>query len=183
MRKHFLFAGMLIAAALVFAVPSKADTVDFSLIGGGTINATFSLPQTFTPFMQGSTAFVFSVAGTLAQCTGDPNCPAYTFGTIDLGNSGTGHWLFASQGHDMNGVTFAGPELGIFVDGLFTVNPDGTITLNPGTWTLTNKNNVEATLMTTVIPGPPVGTPEPATLALLGIGGLALAGVRRRKAA
>ena len=50
MRKHVLIAGMLIVAALAFAMPSKADTVDFTLTGGalgGSI--TFSLPETFTP--------------------------------------------------------------------------------------------------------------------------------------
>jgi hypothetical protein len=48
--------------------------------------------------------------------------------------------------------------------------------------TLTSITGASVTLQTVVIPGP-VGTPEPATLALLGIGGLALAGLRRRKAA
>ena len=66
--------------------------------------------------------------------------------------------------------------------GLFTSNPDGTITINAGTWTLTNLNGAPITLTTTVIPGG-TAVPEPATLALLGAGGLGLAALRRRKTA
>src|SRR5262249_13374415 len=66
--------------------------------------------------------------------------------------------------------------------GLFVINPDGSISLNGGTFDLVNLHGSPATLTTTVIPGP-VGTPEPVTLALLGAGGLALAGLRRRKRA
>ena len=178
MRKYVLIAGMLIAAALVFAAPSKADTVDFSL-SGAAITASFTLQDTFTPgFTFQSVQYVF---------TGITNSTlfnqSYTYGTIDLGNTGSGVWAFGSQGHTMNGMVFPGPELGIFVAGLFTVNPDGTITVNAGQWTLVNNAGASISLTTAVIPGPPVGTPEPITLALMGVGGLALAGLRRRKAA
>ena len=176
MRKHFLIAGMLLAAALVFAVPSKADTVDFSL-SGGAITASFTLPDTLTPdFSIGSVQFVFNVAGTLFNDTN------YTYGTIDFGNSGLGTWAFGSTGHTQNGHVFAGPELGIFVAGLFTTNADGTITFNSGTWTLTNLRGTQITLTTNVVPGG-TAVPEPATLALLGAGGLAFAAFRRRKTA
>ena len=175
MRKHFLFAGILLAASLVFALPSKADTVDFTLTGPG-ITATFTLPQTFTPgSLVGTVAYVFGTTGTLV---GGGHSGPQLFGTIDLGNSGSGVWAFGSAGSPGH----PGPELGVFVAGLFTINPDGTITLNGGTFSLLNLHDVQTTLTTTVVPGP-VGTPEPATLALLGMGGLALAGFCRRKRA
>src|SRR5215467_1429125 len=175
MRKHFLFAGILLAASLVFALPSKADTVDFNLTGPGVI-ATFTLPQSFTPgSLVGSVAYVFGITGTLE---GGGHTGQQFFGTIDLGNSGSGVWSFGSTGSPGH----PGPELGVFVAGLFTINPDGTITLNGGTFSLLNLHDVQTTLTTTVVPGP-VGTPEPATLALLGMGGLALAGFCRRKRA
>ena len=176
MRKHFLIAGMLLAVALVFAGPSKADTVQFSLSG---INASFTLPDTFTPdFTFQGTQYVFDVMhGTLLAGTD------VTFGTIDLGNSASGVWSFGSQGHTLNGQVFPGPELGVFAPGLLTMNADGTITVNAGTWAVTNFRDQQLTLTTTVIPGPPVGTPEPATLALLGVGSLGLAALLRRRAA
>jgi hypothetical protein len=178
MRKHFLFAGILLAA-LVFAVPSKADTVDFTLTGsalpGG---ASFSLPLTFTPTAgTGSGPFIVAnIPGTLLGFS-------FVYPNIELGLSATGQWAFGSSGvPNFSGTT--GNYLGIFAPGLFTVNGDGTITLNVGNGTMTLVNNVGSSviLTTTVIPGP-VGTPEPATLALLGLGGLALAGLRHRKAA
>ena len=108
MRKHFLFAGILLAASLVFALPSKADTVDFSLTGPG-ITATFTLPQSFTPgSLVGSVAYVFGITGTLE---GGGHTGSQFFGTIDLGNSGSGVWAFGSTGSPGH----PGPELGVFV--------------------------------------------------------------------
>src|SRR5262245_18392744 len=68
MRKHFLIAGMLLAAALAFAGPSKADTVQVSLSG---INASFTLQDTFTPdFSFQGVQYVFDVQhGTLLSGT------------------------------------------------------------------------------------------------------------------
>jgi hypothetical protein len=183
MRKHFVIAGILLVAALASAVPSKADTVEFTLtssaLPGG---ASFSLPLTFTPTAgTGSGPFILAnVLGTAPFLGPSP----YTFPNIELGLSATNQWSFGSHGvSGFAGTT--GNFLGIFAPGLFTVNPDGTITLTPpsGTLTLTSTANSTATLTATVIPGPPVGTPEPATLALLGIGAFAMAAFRRRKAA
>jgi len=180
MRKHFLIAGILLAA-LAFAMPSKADTVDFTLTGPALPSATFTLPQTFTPSSTvGSIVYVLNSSGNITNSTITVGgfSGSYIYGTIDLGNTGSGVWSFGSTGSPGH----PGPELGIFVAGLFTVNADGTITLNGGSWTLFNNVGSPVTLTATVIPGP-VGTPEPATMALLGLGGLTLAAVRRRKTA
>ena len=180
MRKLSITAGMLFffALAFLFVAPSRADyVVDYTLTGGG-ISTTFSLPQTFTPSSISSIApiaYVNNVSGTLF---GGP----LVYGTIDLGLSGylgvTDYWAFGSTGSPGHPA----PELGIYATGLFTFNPDGSITLNGGTWALGDYHLFSggttrgSTLTATV-----VSTPEPATLSLLGLGGLALAGIRRRK--
>jgi PEP-CTERM motif len=188
MRKHFLIAGMLVAAALVFAVQSKADTVEFTLTGSSIPNgASFALPLTFTPTAGTGPYIVANSPGTFL---GNP----FIFPYIEIGLSASGQWAFGSDGvpnfPSTKGTCGATgtekcPYLGIFAPNLFTVNADGTITLNPpsGPLTLFNIMGAAVTLTTTVIPDAPVGTPEPATMALLGLGGLALAGLRRRKAA
>jgi len=181
MRKHFLIAGMLVAAALAFAVPSKADTVEFSVTGsllpGG---VTFFLPQTFAPTAgTGSGPFI------LANVSGSFFGNSYVWPNIELGLSAANNWAFGSSGvPNFAGTT--GNYFALFGPGLFTVNGDGTITVNPLSGSVifitNNANHDVITVTTTVIPSP-VGTPEPATLALLGAGGLALTALRRRKAA
>jgi PEP-CTERM motif len=186
MRKHILIAGILIAAALVFSVPSKADTVTFTLSGGALGGSlAFSLPDTFTP-SAGTGSGPFLTANVLATPNaGNPifGSLPFLFPNVELGLNATGFWSFGSNGvPGFSGTT--GNFLGIFAPGLYTVNADGTITLNEalGTLPLINDMGAPLTLTEAVIPSP-VATPEPATLALLGIGGLALAGHRRRKAA
>jgi PEP-CTERM motif-containing protein len=186
MRKHALIAGILMAAALVFAMPAKADTVTFTLTGGALGGSlTFSLPQTFTPTAgTGSGPFLFANVNA-APNPGNPvfGSAPFTLPNIELGVTATNQWSFGSNGvPGFPGTT--GNFLGIFAPGLFTVNADGTITLNDvGTQQLINNADASVTLTEVIIPTPPTGTPEPATLALLGIGGLALTGLRRRKAA
>jgi PEP-CTERM motif len=175
MRKSFLFAGMILAAALLFAQPSKADSVvQYEMTGHG-LDITFTLPQTFVPTTVNQVVQLHNISGTLFPGG------HYLYGTLTLaltGNQGvTNYWYFGS----------IGPEFGLIAPGLFTVNPDGTITLNPGTWALGDyhlflgQNIHDYQLTATVVNT--VGTPEPASLALLGIGGLALVGLRRRKTA
>ena len=185
MRKHFLFAGILLAAALVFANSSKADTVEFVLNGsalGGSLS--FSLPQTFTPtaFNNGMTTFIVANVDAVLGPGSVLGTNPFTFPNIQLG-LGPAQWAFGDSGvPGFSGTT--GDYLGIFAPGLFTVNPGGSITLNVGngSMTLTSNAGSPAILTTTVIPGP-VATPEPATLALLGVGGFALTVLRRRKTA
>jgi hypothetical protein len=181
MRKHLAFAGTLLVIALLFAAPSKADSVmDFSLTGSG-VNVTFSLPQTITPtYESGGWAYVTNVVGTLLA--GDPG--PYTFSTIDFANSYGGTtdlWFFGSTGHTHS--IYGGPELGLIASGLFTFNSNGTITFATGTWNFAPTQYFGGATTLTVVDPPSVSTPEPASLALLGIGSLALAGLRRRKSA
>jgi len=170
MRKTLTILGLLFVAAILFVQPAKADSmVDYTLTGTfGVI--TFDLPQTFTPSAPGPVFHINNVAGTLDLHSG--SFPL-TYGIIDLGlsdvNNLTNYWSFGSTG----------PELGIYAPGLFTINPDGTVTLNGGSFAL---SPYSATLTATVV-GLPTATPEPASLVLLGFGSLALAGIRRRKAA
>jgi len=177
MRKALTFVGLLFVTALLFVQPAKADTIEFTVTGGAMPGgASFSLPQTFTPTAGSGPYIVANIPGTLLGS-------AFTYPDIELGLRATDQWAFGSSGvPGFPGTT--GDYLGIFAPNLFTVNPDGTITLNEaiGTVTLTNNADAELTLTTTVIPDT-VGTPEPASLVLLGIGGLALSGLRRRKAA
>jgi hypothetical protein len=185
MRKHFLFAGILLVAALVFANSSKADTVEFvvnSTALGGSL--TFTLPETFTPTAgNGMGSFIVANVDTVLGPGSVLGTNPYTFPNIELSLSATQNWSFGNNGVPGFGGT-SGNFLGIAAPGLFTINPDGTITLNVGNGTLILTSNAgsTATLTTTVIPGP-VATPEPAALTLLGLGGVALAGLRRRKAA
>ena len=65
----------------------------------------------------------------------------------------------------------------VVTPGLFTWNSDGTVTLNTGVFHVG-----DFTLTVVDPPGDAVGTPEPASLILLGFGGLALGALRRRKA-
>ena len=178
MRKALTVFGLLFVTALLLVKPAKADSiVDYQLTGHG-LNVTFSLPQTFTPSsLSSSTMMVFqNISGTLIGSS------PYPFATIEIATSGisgvTDYWAFGSQTQ-----FFA-----LVAPGLFTINPDGTVTLNGGTFALGDYHlfyggdTHDYTLTATVVDSP-TGTPEPASLVLLGIGGLALSGLRRRKAA
>lgn len=180
MRKFLLPAGIVLMAVLASALPSRADSVaNFSVEQFG---LTFSLPDTFTPSMSmGNAASVNNVPGTLF------GSGVFDYGAITLGTSGfmgmTNYWFFGS-------ITpgFSGPQAGFFSPSLVTFNADGTVTINPGVYTFGAVGGPSITLdVTTTTTGDGNGggvtTPEPASLTLLGMGGLALMGLRRRKTA
>jgi len=166
MSKSISIAGTILFVALLFVQPAKADNFDtFTFISGPT-NISFTLPATLTP---SSVAWNGLISITNVPATYDGW--SYTFNTVQLGPVGyMGATNYASTGSFTKYVGFVAP-------GLFTLNSDGTITINPGVYHLGS-----ATLTVVDPPGGTVGTPEPASLILLGFGGLALGALRRRKA-
>jgi hypothetical protein len=188
MRKTITFLGLLFVTAMLLVQPAKADNfMTYQLTGNNglnpSLNITFTLPQTFTPSsLSSGTMMVFqNITGTLI------GNGAYDFATVEIASSGyagaTNFWAFGSQ---TQFVALVAP-------GLFTVNANGTVTLNAGTFEIGDYHIFQGgsghdyTLTAIDPPGPngnaSVVTPEPASLMLLGFGGLALAGIRRRKAA
>src|ERR1700741_5010642 len=166
MRKLISVAGMVLFVALLFVQPAKADNFDtFTFVSGGT-NISFTVPATLTPAIVGLGGLVV-----ITMVSGTKNGRSYTFKTVQIGPLGyMGATNYAATGSMTKSVEFVAP-------GLFTMNSDGTITINPGVYHLG-----AATLTIVDPPGPTVGPPEPASLILLGFGGLALGALRRRKA-
>lgn len=165
MRKLISVAGMILFAALLFVQPAKADNFDtFTFTSNGT-TISFTLPATLTPASVEWNGLV-NIANVSATYDGG----SYTFNTVQLGPVGyMGATNLSATGSMTKFVEFVAP-------GLISYNSDGTITINPGVYHLGS-----GTLTVVDPPGAPVGTPEPASLILLGFGGLALGALRRRK--
>jgi hypothetical protein len=183
MRKCVSIAGIVLFASFLFVQPSKADNFNHYQLTGAAFHGmtiSFTLPQTLTPSSVSwngilnftNVAGVYGVSGQLTP---------YNFSTVEIGSRGsmgTNYWASGSGTHFVE----------LEAPGLFTWNADGTVTLNTGTFALGdyhsfNGGPLSFTLTVVDPPGPNgvVGTPEPASLMLLSVGGLALGALRRRK--
>ena len=120
----------------------------------------------------------------IQNVSGTFNGAAYTFATVQLGATGwnnfTNYWAFGSGTKSFE----------LIAPGLFTWNSNGSVTLNVGNLTMGDYNMFSGGVSDyhLNIVDPPganslISTPEPASLILLSVGGLALGALRRRKAA
>jgi hypothetical protein len=175
MSKYLSVAGMLLIAVLLCVQPSKADTFNTYEITGHGVTVTFTLPTTLTP-----SSVTWNGILNIQNVSGTFNGNSFSGFTIMIGNAGwggfTNYWASGSQ------TRFFELES----PGLFTWNADGTVTLKTGTLALGDYHiytggSHDYTLTIVDPPGDSVPTPEPASVLLLGVGGLALGAIRRCK--
>src|ERR1700739_639431 len=180
MRTYLSIAGMFFVAALLFVQPSQADSLNnnvYELKGHPSdptyLDITFTLPQTLTP-----SGVTWNGILMFSNVVGTFNGGAYTFATVYIGAAGWDHFTnYWATGSQTRFVELEAP-------GLFTWNSDGTVTLNTGTFALGDYHIFtggpqDYTLTIVDPPGDSVPTPEPASLVLLGVGGVALGAIRR----
>jgi hypothetical protein len=157
---------LILFVALLFVQPAKADNFDTFTFTSNYATISFTLPATLTP-----SAVLWNGIINITNVSGIYDGGSYTFNTVQLGPVGyMGATNYVATGSMTKYVGFIAP-------GIFTMNSDGTVTINPGVYDLGT-----GTLTVVDPPGGTVGTPEPASLILLGFGGLALGVLRRRKA-
>jgi PEP-CTERM motif len=177
MRRYFSVAATLVLGTLLFVQPSKADTINTYHLTGHGYDITFSLPTIVAASMVEWNG-VIDIANVEGTFHGAP----FTFARVQLGPVGyaglTNYWAF---GWATRSIQFALPDI-------YTKNSDGTYTLNVGAGTFAIGDSGiargGARDYTLTIVDPPVGsvpTPEPASMVLVGIGGLVLGITRRRK--
>ena len=177
MGKCVSLAGIVFVAAILFAQPAKADNFNTYQLTGSGLNITFTLPQTLTP-----SSVTWSGILNFSNITGTMNGAAYTFATVQIGDAGyMGVTNYYATGSQTKYVAILAP-------GLFVWNADGTVTLNTGVYALGDYHlfyggSSHDFTLTIVDPPGATSVPEPTSLALLGVGGLALAAFRRRRAA
>ena len=174
MGKCVSIAGIAFFAAILFVQPAKADNFNTYQLSGSGMNITFTLPQTLTP-----SSVTWDGILNFSNIVGTFNGSAYTFATVQIGTAGymgvTNYFATGSQTQ----------SLALIAPGLFTWNADGTVTLNTGAFMMAGSYSGGPLNYTLSVVDPPgtTTTPEPASLIMLGVGGLALGALRRRKAA